>query len=55
MAAPVTLLSGIGRAIDALSDRYQRSLDRADEALYRAKTAGRDRIEIAEAPPLALT
>lgn len=30
-------------------------LDRADEALYRAKTAGRDRIEIAEAPPLALT
>jgi diguanylate cyclase (GGDEF)-like protein len=49
----ITVSVGVAVAHSA-DETPQAVLERADRALYRAKNAGRDRIELAEPPPLAL-
>jgi diguanylate cyclase (GGDEF)-like protein len=43
----LSVTMSIGVAVLAYDDSLERALGRADEALYRAKNAGRDRVEVA--------
>jgi PleD family two-component response regulator len=41
-----TVSAGVARAIPALDE--EAAIDAADQALYRAKVAGRNRVELAD-------
>lgn len=47
-SAPVALTFSVGLAQAVAGDDFDSLLGRADQALYRAKTAGRDRVEVWE-------
>lgn len=48
---PVALAASYGAALVTSDEDIRSALDRADDALYRAKAAGRNRVVVAEGPP----
>jgi diguanylate cyclase (GGDEF)-like protein len=50
---PVTCSIGVSAAVPASADGMHPLVQAADHALYRAKDAGRNRVELAGYPPAA--
>ena len=49
MSFPVTVSVGVA-AGDPMRDSPEQTFDRADQALYRAKAGGRDRVAVDDTP-----
>jgi PleD family two-component response regulator len=49
-AGPVRVTASFGVAMQAPCEPWGKALDRADAALYRAKSAGRNQVQLAQSP-----